>query len=112
MDVKYYFPSWFVQIEMDLRFEALPVHFYIRTPRIVSRLSMYVWHWKFHWNADPKRFRQLLASRLLTVNDIDEQGRSLLHVRVQAIVLSWITLTVPHSAFFDIIPPIRITWPT
>ncbi|PSS37789.1 hypothetical protein PHLCEN_2v356 [Hermanssonia centrifuga] len=88
MDVKYYFPSWFVQIEMDVRFEALPVHFYIRTPRIVPNLAEDIVEWFYFEGADPNELRRCLAFRHFTVNDIDPNGHSILHYILQYGVLN------------------------
>lgn len=80
MDVKYWFPSWFTQIEMDLRFESLPVHFCIQTPRAAPLLWSHCFRWVNSYNRDLNHFRKLLGSRQLSVNDVDLEGRSLLHV--------------------------------
>ena len=71
--VRYYLPLWFAQVEASIRFEAFPVHFIIQTPRLVPSLR----HLK-HIGFD--EFRVKLSTREITLNDVDQDGYSVLHV--------------------------------
>ncbi len=37
--IKYFFPTWFFDLEMKLRMKAIPVRFYLQTPRLVPDTS-------------------------------------------------------------------------
>ena len=71
--VKYTAPGWFGQIEAIIRFEAVPVHFCIQTPREVPSLH-YLWHISFD------EFKMKLSTRELTLQDVEPDGFSVLHV--------------------------------
>ena len=67
-----------MEINAEIRSHTIPVHFYIRTPRIVERLA---------WIdlATLEEVQRKLLNRELTVNDVEESGNTLLHVRVSSI---------------------------
>lgn len=73
--IKYFLPTWFAQVEASIRFEALPIHFYIRTPRVVKSLA-------FLNNISLDDFKQLLQTQRITIYDTASNGYSLVHVRV------------------------------
>lgn len=74
--IKYYFPLWFRRINAEIRVESHgSVHFSLRIPRVVGKNS-------FHWlmGATVDEVKEKLWSRELTVNDVDPDGFTLLHV--------------------------------
>ena len=72
-NIKYTAPEWFVHVEATIRFEAFPVHFCIRTPRVVPSLGYLGW-------ISFDEFRIKLSTRELTLCDVDPDGRCVLHV--------------------------------
>lgn len=77
LQIRYYCPAWFAQINAEIRTEHLPVHFIIQTPRLVKRRGL---DWLKRATLD--EVRQKLWSRQLTVNDVEPDGYSVLHVRI------------------------------
>ena len=75
LQIKYCCPSWFAQINAEIRSETIPVKFCIQTPRVVKTLD-----WLF--NASYKDVKARLYSRELTVNDVDLGGYTVMHVSV------------------------------
>lgn len=75
LKIKYHCPSWFAQINAEIRTKRFPVYFVIQTPRIVSTLG---------WleTATLDEVRRKLSNRELTVNDTNAAGESVLHVRL------------------------------
>lgn len=74
--IKYYFPSWFQQINAEIRIEnQSSVHFSLRIPRVVDEKDLY---WLIV--ATPAQVREKLWSRELTVNDVSPDGYTVLHV--------------------------------
>ncbi len=73
LQIKYCCPTWFAQINAEIRTERVPIHFVIQTPKIVQSLA-----WIDHATLD--EVRQKLWSRELTVNDVDLNGCSVVHV--------------------------------
>lgn len=71
--VKYYLPTWFAQVEASVRFEALPLHFYIQTPRVVNSLD-------FLDTIGSDDLKQMLSARQITLHDTQADGYSLIHV--------------------------------
>ena len=67
-------PMWFAHVEATIRFESFPVCFRIQTPRVVPTLEYLL-------SIDFDEFRIKLATRELTLYDIEQHGRSVLHVR-------------------------------
>ncbi len=75
--LKYFFPSWFIAVDMKIRLESFPVQFCLQTPRRVSRTSplfLAIAH------SDIEGVRELLLSHRGSVNDVDPHGRGVLHV--------------------------------
>ncbi|PSR74278.1 hypothetical protein PHLCEN_2v9973 [Hermanssonia centrifuga] len=79
IQVRSFLPYWFARIEMQMRFEMLPVHFCIQTPRVNTDIKWHLGRMVLERGADV--FKELLRSRRVTINDVDENGYSLLHVR-------------------------------
>lgn len=76
MTIKYYFPSWFKQINVEIRVEnQSSIHFSLRIPRMVRRRDL---SWLRKATVDEVRAK--LWSRELTVNDVDSNGFTVLHV--------------------------------
>ena len=71
--IKYTAPGWFAHVEATIRFEAVPVHFCIQTPRVVPTLNYLYW-------IDFDDFRIKLSNRDLTLYDVEPNGFSVLHV--------------------------------
>ncbi len=69
---------------MRMRFEALPVHFCIQTPRVNSELNGELSMMVQERGADV--LKELLYSRRATINDVSTYGQSLLHVRLKVIL--------------------------
>ncbi|KAJ3555003.1 hypothetical protein NM688_g2812 [Phlebia brevispora] len=70
--IKYYLPSWFAEVTADIRLKVFPVHFCIRTQRVVKSLA--------YLNTDSlDDIRRKLSSRELTVNDVQPNGFTVLH---------------------------------
>ncbi|THG93512.1 hypothetical protein EW026_g7742 [Hermanssonia centrifuga] len=83
MEVRSLLPYWFARVEMQTRVEALPVHFCIQTPRVNRDLGTHLNRMAFESRADV--FKELLYSRRVTINDVDTNGRSLLHLAIMNI---------------------------
>ena len=77
MQFRYYCPTWFAEIDAKIRFNCLPVHFCIQTPRVVQNLDWLAW-------ATLDEVKQKLSSRELTVNDVEPNRYSALHVSPSA----------------------------
>ena len=75
--IKYTAPTWFARVEGTIRFEAIPIHFHIQSPRVVESL-----HYLQYVNYD--EFRRKISTRELTLHDVDTDGRSVLHVSFKA----------------------------
>ena len=58
---------------MELQTQRIPVHFCIQTSRVVHKLFWLQW-------ATLEEVRRKLLSRELTVNDVQPDGYSVLHV--------------------------------
>ena len=71
--IKYTAPAWFVQVEATIRFEAIPVHFCIQTPRVVPSLRFLV-------DISFDEFKIKLTTRELTLCDVEPDWFSVLHV--------------------------------
>ncbi|PSR77195.1 hypothetical protein PHLCEN_2v8024 [Hermanssonia centrifuga] len=74
--LKYFFPSWFIAVDMKIRLESFPVQFCLQTPRRVSHTSplfLAIAH------SDIEGVRELLLSHRASVNDVDPHGRGVLH---------------------------------
>ena len=85
--IKYTSPGWFVQVEATIRFEAVPVHFCIQTPRTVPSLQ-------FLSDISFDEFKMKLSTRELTLCDVEPDGFSVLHVSLRQsrrvrTLLSW-----------------------
>lgn len=72
--IKYFLPTWFAQVEASIRFGAIPVHFYVRTPRVVESLN-------FLGSISLDQLKQMLYDRRLTLQDTAPNGLSVVHVR-------------------------------
>ena len=72
-NIKYTAPRWFAHVEATIRFEAVPVHFCIQTPRTVSSL-------KFLRTISFDEFKVKLSTQELTLCDVEPDGESVLHV--------------------------------
>ena len=72
-NIKYTAPRWFAHVEATIRFEAVPVHFCIQTPRTVSSL-------KFLRTISFDEFKVKLSTQELTLCDVELDGFSVLHV--------------------------------
>ncbi len=83
MQVKSFLPYWFARVEMQMRFEVLPVHFCIQTPRFNPEIDYKMAETVPERGADV--FKELLYSRRATINDVNEHGLGLLHVRLKVI---------------------------
>ncbi len=76
LTIQYYFPSWFRQISAEIRIEnQCSIHFSLRVPRYVAAGTL-------NWitSATPDEIKEKLWSRELTVNDVDSNGMTVLHV--------------------------------
>ncbi len=78
--IKFFFPSWFLSVEMKIRLEAFPVHFYLQTPRRVPNMSPI---FRCVVRMDIEGVRKLLVSGEASVNDVNEEGWGVLHVCFQ-----------------------------
>ena len=78
LQIRYCCPTWFAEIDANIRLSCLPIHFCIQTPRVVQKL---VW---LH-SATLEEVRQKLQDRELTVNDVTPNGLSALHVSASAL---------------------------
>ena len=71
--IKYCAPIWLARVQATIQFEAFPVHFCIETPRVVpSLLSLE--------NITCDEFKIKLSTRELTLQDVEPDGFSVLHV--------------------------------
>ncbi len=84
MQVRSSLPYWFAQVEMQMRFEALPVHFCIQTPRVNPEIDWRLSLMVLERGADV--FKELFYSGQATISDVDVYGLSLLHVRFKVIL--------------------------
>ena len=75
-NIKYTAPRWFAHVEATIRFEAVPVHFCIQTPRVVPSLR-YLYEISFD------EFKVKLSTRELTLCDVQSDGVSVLHVSLR-----------------------------
>ena len=75
-NVKYTAPAWFAHVEATIRFEAVPVHFCIQTPRLVPSL-------RFLYTISFDEFKMKLSTRELTLCDVQPNGISVLHVSLR-----------------------------
>lgn len=73
MTIQYFVPTWFMQTEASIRCEAIPLHFCIQTPRVVEDLS-------FLGNVSLDGFKMMLSTGRATLNDVEPNGYSVLHV--------------------------------
>ena len=71
--IRYDLPLWFTQVEASIRFEASSLHFHVQTPRVVPCLR-YLYFISF------EEFRIKLSTREITVQDVEPDGYSVLHV--------------------------------
>ena len=75
-NIKYTTPGWFAHVEATIRFEAIPVHFCIQTPRVVPSLV-------FLLDSSFDEFKIKLSTRELTLCDVQPDGFSVLHVSLR-----------------------------
>lgn len=76
LTIQYYFPSWFNQINAEIRIEnQCSVHFSLRVPRFVGANDL-VWIAR----ATLDQVKKKLWSGELTVNDVDSCGMTVFHV--------------------------------
>ncbi len=75
--IKWFFPSWFIAVDMKIRLQAFPVHFCLQTPRRVPETSPI---FGCIQRMDIDGVRGLLGSAEASVNDVDEDGWAVLHV--------------------------------
>lgn len=89
MTIRYYLPTWFAEVDATIRFKAFPLHFCIQTPRVVESLGFLV-------GASMDEIQIKLSTREMTVNDVDREGLSVLHVMLHhfTIFVYWPNLTV------------------
>ncbi|THH01387.1 hypothetical protein EW026_g1325 [Hermanssonia centrifuga] len=80
MQVRSSLPYWFAQVEMQMRFEALPVHFCIQTPRVNPEIDWRLSLMVLERGADV--FKELFYSGQATISDVDVYGLSLLHFAI------------------------------
>lgn len=80
--IEYLLPTWFAQVEASIRFEALPVHVLIQTPRVVESLD-------FLLDISLDDFKQRLSTRSLTIHDTQPNGQSVVHVRLVRLRLAY-----------------------
>ncbi|PSS01013.1 hypothetical protein PHLCEN_2v4088 [Hermanssonia centrifuga] len=73
-NIKWFFPLWFVAVDMKIRLKAFPVHFCLQTPRRVPRTSPI---FRCIRRMDINDVRGLLVSGEASVNDVDEVGTPL-----------------------------------
>lgn len=79
--IKFFFPSWFIAVDMKIRLEVFPVHFCLwQTPRRVPGTSPI---FRCIKRMDIDGVRGLLGSGEASVNDVDENGWGVLHVCFQ-----------------------------
>ena len=71
--IKYFLPSWFAEVNADIRFRVIPIHFSIRTQRTVGSLA-------FLNTASLDDVKRMLCKREFTVNDVQPNGFTVLHV--------------------------------
>ncbi len=75
--IKYFLPTWFIDVQMQIRFQKTPIQFILQTPRIIQKDSPIFQHAR---NMDVDGIRALLVSRCASVNDVDPNGDGILHV--------------------------------
>ena len=75
-NIKYTAPMWAAHIEATIRFESLPVHFCIQTPRVVPSL-------KHLRDISFDDFKIKLSTHELTLCDVESDGYTVLHVSPQ-----------------------------
>lgn len=73
--VKWYLPSWFGKIHAEVALQSFPLHFVIQTPRFVASLGVL-------GDISFEALKMKLWTRELTVNDVDAEGFSVLHVSI------------------------------
>ena len=71
--IKLFLPTWFAEVDAHIRLQSLPIHFYIQTPRVVESLD-------FLNHASVQDIKILLSERKMTLNDVEPDGGSVLHV--------------------------------
>ncbi|PSS01010.1 hypothetical protein PHLCEN_2v4085 [Hermanssonia centrifuga] len=74
--IKFFFPSWFIAVDMKIRLQVFPVHLCLQTPRRVPRTSPI---FRCIQRIDIEGVKELLVSGKASVNDVDERGWSVLH---------------------------------
>ena len=81
--VRYYLPTWFAHVEASIRFQAFPIYFCIQTPKVVRSLqSLY--------NINFQEFQRSLSSRELSILDVEQDGFSILHVRLKSFTIAYV----------------------
>ncbi|PSR72025.1 hypothetical protein PHLCEN_2v12091 [Hermanssonia centrifuga] len=80
MQVRSSLPYWFARVKMQMRFEALPVHFCIQTPRVNPEIDWRLSLMVLERGADV--FKELFYSGQATISDVDVYGLSLLHFAI------------------------------
>ena len=71
--IKWYLPRWFAQVHAEVSFQSLPVHFVTQTPRPVRSLALM-------YDLSFEELKIKLSNRELTVNDVQPDGLTVLHV--------------------------------
>lgn len=89
LQIKVRCPTWFAQINADVRMKCIPMHVCIQTPRAVRSLL---------WLQDAtlEQVTKKLSCRELTLSDVESDGESVLHVSRSILYVS-LTLTIIRS---------------
>ncbi len=94
--VKFFFPSWFIAVDMKIRLQAFPVHFCLQTPRRVPDTSPI---FRCIMRMDIEGLKDLLVSGQASINDLDGDGYGVLHVRDKHIIVDMFLISsasTPH----------------
>lgn len=96
--VKWQLPTWFFAVDAKLRIDAIPIHVCIQTPRVLENLDLFLWRQGCLRVDD---MQKMLSSKQITLNDVDVDGRSVLHVRVYINISRMHALTMVTKFLFD-----------
>ncbi len=100
--IKLFFPSWFIAVDMKIRLQTFPVYFCLQTPRRIPDTSPIFICIR---GLDIEGTRRLLVSGEASVNDVDEHGFGVLHVRSQTKIFNIfliLCVSLPPPRFFTI----------
>ena len=82
--IRRWLPTWFARTEAVIRSRSLPLQFIMQTPRIVPSLQ-------FLYSISLDDFRTQLMKKQITVNDMEQDSFTVLHVRLILIGLDTYT---------------------